>query len=565
MCVINVKTYVHPDGRRETFEESRFCKQSDRVNPCYNHTRKVQPDVMLASNYSFPASPSLINDDLPSPMSGSFPGTPVSATAGPRVEFRQPLVDRTPTNRNKGKSKVLDISDITIQFGKKAKKYPSKRRSSRYVDEDEDEIIAIEEDGVVSPATPTRRSGNDLPPPPPPPPAPAPSSPGLGSPFSAARGRRPRAKIHQPDPPYPSSSSSGFPPAPGTHRRTFTAPEPISMPQAHSDNEIWDRANARERLRYEERERRRAEDAQKRVQEEADRRFAEHLAQQDLEKERRERAEDEFSALEYERLQGRDKLRRRANAQREKEDMQKHIQEQLDQAEVEQIGRQIREAKKRQDCDAARRAEERAAKLAAEQRVQYQETRRREAEITARMAGLAAQTEEERKLRQTQEELARLEDEMREARRERRIKEAREQQLIEEVHAAERLQAEIRQLEAELGGLAVDDERGYGYEARLIGYPPASPSSPRRSPAVDMLASRAPPASPYQDPDFRRLRGTQVLEREWMRSAQAQVASQSMQRAVSDPEFQGLVRRNTTGGNRARDTQYRGHLRRYPQ
>ena len=573
MCIITVKTYVFPDGRRESVEDKRFCGLSDKVNPCYNHKREIQAEVIIASNSGFPG---LAFDDIATPLSISHPTTPVSFTPAPKVELRHPGIERHPSHhKDKGKRRVLDLSDLTVEFGKKNKKHPSKHdRSSRCFEEEE--IIAVEEDIVIKPIAPCEprpwrpdpcdpTGSIPIPPPPPIPMPPMPQMPegSQGSPYFPSGAPRPRVEIHQPNPPYPGSS-----PNPG-HRRNFTAPEPIDMPRPHSDNEVWERAAARERLRQEDRDRKRADDARRSVQEE---------------KERRELAEDEFSAMENERIQGREELRQRARESREKEhkgrekeQLEKRIQEELEQREIERITIEIDDAGERRDRKAARRAEHRAAKLAAEQRRQCDASRELESELEAQLARMHRRNEESYFL-ETQENIARLEQEIREAQRERRVKQARERRLLDEIHNAERLQSEIHGIEGDLRQMTIDtndaeirwredqlrygdDERYYSDridgprfgERRNLSYRPSS--SPRRSPTYDLIPSRSP-SRVYRDPEFRRLRGAEVLEREWAIGAQNQVAGDGEMPRLSP-------RRYSTGGNWPRDVRYRRQFRRY--
>jgi hypothetical protein len=542
MCKIIKIKYVSPDGRRRTTERKELCFRSDGINPCLY--QEVSEVTELVSS----GTPSLVGDDISTPATTSGPGTPLTATAN--YEYRVPRYvddngESSSKSRNKGKFKTF-VPYLSIG-GKKSK--PSSptspsgmRRRSDHASRsgssngDVDSIIGIEEDGRYSPISPTRTRFS------------------LGSPLSMRRAQPPPL-VSQPKPPTPLSMRSSTP-APPYHRRTFTEPDAT----VRFDTEVTDRANAREMLRRENRERSRLQDDVRRKQEADDRKLAEDLDA----KERRERAADEFSMMEYARLQERDKRRlEKAAAVLEKSD-------QATQDEIDELEKEIKEMKQQED-------ERRELKRRDEARRRERLLRDEESRIEHRLQEDLAKIRRDREasntlqLSEIQQEIDRLESEL-VKQQERRQARERAEQLEQEIRHHDLLAEEIRELEEERDR----DAQLKRIERYMLDRTLSSPSAydrPRYLPPAPMLPPliappresqimRQPQLSPYEDENYRRAVGERVLQQEWD-MASARAATGGLQRAIAGP---GVERRSTVGGrDREREKVYRDLRKRYPQ
>ncbi|KAF2403367.1 hypothetical protein EJ06DRAFT_553703 [Trichodelitschia bisporula] len=587
MCEIIIHKYISPSGQRSSREEKRLCGLSDDVNPCMYHTRREITEPLD------PHPPSLVHDDSPSSVSVSIPGTPISATSSARYEVREPR----PLDLGQGKKR-------RDSFRRRESAASSRRPSPRsFYSAGTDE----ERDSGVIDDTPSSRPG---------PPSPTPT------PRLRRKAGYP-AIVRQPEPPRTLA-----PPTDPGHRRTRTAPEPIPF----SDREFA-RSQAREDLRKQNKQRERELEDERRKREAA------------AKKEEEERKLDEQARRDYERVEGRAEIREMARRRREMEDAKARAGEQATaqanaqaaakarQAEAEALARAQMEAKARarrlddlkaQAEEQRRRAEadERRARLEREardreiarqaeaQRVRDEEMRREQSRRVdelrraeeARREQLIDEAVEKVRRERAAEAAAELEARSRQASRERRAARERAAVLERDLRAqeeeemkvrrreAERLQAEIEELER---AQAVEDRRLRGEErlraeerlrqeerARLgrrprMAPPPlaASPlplrlAAPQRSP-VNVLGG-----NPLASQDFLRSLGESVLQRERnVASTRAQVASQALQPYVAPTGYggayagegtgygaaPGIVRRNTIGGpgSRVREARYR--------
>lgn len=572
MCEIIVTKYVRLDGSRHSVERKKLCDRSDGkshpskhyvintdqscsgVNPCYFQTRQELTEFV---------PPTLDYHGGPSPTSTGGPGTPVYTTAN--YEIRVPLKQNGSSSKGKGRAKAHNLSVNTSgKRSKTSRPISSERPKLRF---DDDPIVAIEEGGRRRPISPAiRRSPH-------------------GSP--KLRVRRPTAIIHQQptsslhpiDDPHRPSSTGTY------HRRTSTAPGPIDY---NPDNEIFDRANARDELRRQNRERKGREDD--------DRRMAEHLQREEnrkaAEKEARETAADEFAMRDYARLNERDRLRRE-EARRQQE------------AEEDEDRRRAREVKARQEREAQQKALDEAKRLkeardeaqrrrgaqdevrrrqeaqevrdrATRQNLEQDQSRIAQEEASRRSRERAQQSEMH--MRGIDEEVQRLDQELIKI-QERAAARARAVQLEQDVREHDRLRDEIRQLEeehrrdttplpspyasevrdleAELRridarirarerGSATSSVNGSLYdEPRRVG--PIPPRTPALATPVSLQQS-----NPFQDEGYRRMVGQRVLERE--------------RAMASSLDTTGVSRRNTIGGGgRAREQHYRNLRRWYPE
>jgi hypothetical protein len=561
MCEITVTKYVRSDGTRHSVERKNLCYRSDGksqpldivnsktnrkysgVNPCIFQTKQELTEFV---------PPSLDHNGGLSPPSTGGPGTPMM-TATANYEIREPQQHYGSSSKGKGKAKTYGLSVNTSSKRKKTSRPGSgERLKSRY--DDDDLIIAVEEGGRIRPVSPTTgRSPH-------------------GSPLS--RPRRAPAIIHQTRPPLQPLDDPFRPLTTGSyHRRTSTAPGPIDF---NPDNEIFDRANARDELRRQNRDRQHREDE--------DRQLAEVLQREENrkaeEKEAREKAADEFAMRDFQRLNERDRLREEARRKRE--------------AEEDHTDRRTREIKARQEREAQQKAldEARRQKEAQDEARRRQEVRDqgRQSYNQDRQERIIQEDLERRRrereqtnamhMREIDEEVQRLDHELliiqeRSAARERAL------QLENDVREHDRLRDEIRQLEeehrretaplppqyaSEVSDLEAELQR---LNARIRARERDTASSidgslydePRRvGPAPPRIPTPRTPvslqqASPFLDEEFRRRVGQQVLERE------RNIASQS-----SSLDTIGLSRRNTIdGGNRSREQHYRNLRRWYPE
>lgn len=535
MCKIITIRYVSPDGRRRSTERKQLCFRSDGNRPCL-HAEYEEVTELVSSG-----TPSLIYDDIPSPVSTSIPGTPLTATA--HYEVRAPAAGEASKSRGKGKSFVP-----FLDLGRNKKKSsgassPTTRHRSNYSHSgssngDADSIIAIEEDGVIGPVTPTRGDGY----------------------LSMRRARQPPL-ISQPQLSLPSGGLRA--PAPGPfHRRTFTAPETVRF---DVDTEVTDRANAREQLRRENRERQRLDDSVRsgdRLRQEADdRKVAEDLARQ----ERKDRAEDDFSRLEYDRLQEKDRLRR--ERQESKKDAELEGKSKETQVEIEEIEKEIREMK--EQADRRKRLEAEAERRADAER-QEKRVKDEERKIERRLQDQLERIRDQRsnanarQVREVQDQMDKLELELAKQQERRQARE-RAEHLQQEIRQHDLLAEEIREMEMErelemgaaraVSGVrrlesVYAQPREHGYDnQRYITAPPRSPNVIQR-------------LSPFQDENYRRAVGASVLEQE-RNLASARTLGGRLQNTIEGP---GLGRRNTVGGrDQDREKHYRNLRRWYPE
>ncbi|TID23650.1 hypothetical protein E6O75_ATG03286 [Venturia nashicola] len=560
MCEIIVTKYVQPDGSRQSVERKKLCDRSDGVNPCYFQTREELTEFV---------PPTLDYHGDPSPSSTGGPGTPVYATAN--YEVRVPLNRNKSSSKGKDRAKGNNLSVNTSGKGSKTSRPSSSDRPRPRFDDDP--IVAIEEGGRRWPNSPvTRRSPH-------------------GSP--KLRVRRPAAIIHQqPRPSLHPIDDPHRPSSTGTyHRRTSTAPGSIDYTP---DNEIFDRANARDELRRQNRERQRREDE--------DRQMAEDLQREEnrkaAEKEAREKAADDFAMRDYARLNERDRLRRdearrkqeaeedeerrrardiRVRRDRETQqnalDEARKLEEARDEAQRQKEAQE--EVRRRQEAQEDRRRQE-ARDRATRQNLHEERSRIAQEETDRRSRERAQQSEMH--MREIDEEVQRLDQELLKI-QERAAARARAVQLEQDVREHDRLRDEIRQLEeehrrdttplpspyasevsdleAELRridarirarerGSATSSVNGSLYdEPRRVG--PGPPRTPTLATPVSLQQ-----ADPFQDEEYRRMVGQRVLERE--------------RAMASSLDTSSVSRRNTIGGGgRTREQHYRNLRRWYPE
>ncbi|KAE9981084.1 hypothetical protein EG328_011881 [Venturia inaequalis] len=556
MCEIIITKYVRPDGSRHSVEKKKLCERSDGVNPCYFQTRKELTEFV---------PPTLDYHGGPSPPSTGGPGTPVYATAN--YEVRVPLNPNGSSSKGKGRAKAYNLSVNTS--GKRAKTprtSSSERPRPRF---DDDPIVAIEEGGRRRPISPvTRRSPHSSPP---------------------LRVRRPAAIVHQQPTPslHPIDDSHRYSSTGTYHRRTSTAPGPIDY---NPDNEIFDRANARDELRRQNRERQRREDEDRRMAEELRREESRKAA----EKEAREKAADEFAMRDFARLNERDRLRqdqarrkqeaeedeerrraREIKARQEKEAQQKaldearRLKEALDEAQTRREAQD--EARRRQVAQEERRKQE-TRNHTARQNSNQDRSRIAHEEADRRSRERAQQSQIH--MRDIDDEVHRLDQELHKI-QERSAARARAVKLEQAVREHDKLQDEIRHLEqeheqttaplpppyeSEISDLEAELRR---IDTRIRAREGGSATSSVDGSLYDevrrvdtVTPSRTPvslqQSNPFQDEDYRRMIGQRVLERE------RAMASSSDTTRVS--------RRNTIGGGgRVREQHYRNLRRWYPE
>lgn len=371
--------------------------------------------------------------------------------------------------------------------------------------------------------------------------------------------------VSQPQPPRLRTQT----PAPPSHRRNITAPDPIV--RFDVDNELRDRADARETLRRENRDKARQDDEVRRRRQEADDlQFAEGMDAQ--EKERREQAADQFSMLEYARLQEKDRKRR---------ERYENVVHQSDTPvagkDIEKLERDIREMK----LDEERRQKAREDKAAREE-VARQEKRLREQDakieyqLQADLDRINRQAEasSKKQLLQVQAEIERLEMQLTKQQEKRQARE-RAEQLQQEIKHEDLLADEIRELESDIERedhlrkveRLLNNRQAQAYDRQR--YLPPAPMPPPLMPIMppmppmptqQMVRQRETPMSPYEDAEYRRARGQQVLEDE-----RARAATGGLQRVIAGP-LAGVGRRNTVGGReRSREQVYRDLRKQYPK
>lgn len=602
MCITHVKTYVYPNGGRETVERLEYCNRSDGSNPCRLHTRRKYPEQPMASS-STVASPSLVDDDVTTPSSGSFPSTPPSVTSGPRTEIRGPS-----GSSGKGKAKrTINPQDYRLQFsnGKKENRRRTDETLPRAHFADDEKSVIGGSDAAARPVTPFPRRGRGEAPSPSILRSPAPT--GLGSPVSP-RLRHTPTEVHQPNPPSPSRDD--VPrlrhPIPSGHRRTLTEPTVVNMFSSsraeNIDADVYTRpdyrARARENHQRQERERRREAEDDRRRQEQTE---AERL------QEIRDRAEDEHSLREYIRINAREEMRnarRRTSPDADQwENLEERVRalqprEQGEQEQVERIAREIRERRERIRDDVRREAEaetrtrdqnrhdaERRMDRRLQEAISHMPRRPTEDELptTEEIRRLANRIELERAaLRQRERE-----DELRERRR-------------TELRRIDALEEEIRHLETELRQPPAADTQNFPdrraeqqqqqqqrnswndshysnyYDPRyyyqpVIGQPYIPPSTPSPYPSgwpsSGGSSGAIPSHSPYEDPNYRRARGQRVLQQE-RAFANARDRAIEMHQAVNNDVAvmpTGLHRRNTlSGSGREREMGHRRPTSYYP-
>jgi hypothetical protein len=542
MCEVTVVKYIHRDGRRETVEKKRLCFKSDGQNQCINTSRKEVTQVIR------PATPDLTYDNTPASM--SIPGTPLTATA-PSYEIREPQ------SKIKGKGRVTHITLTKKKSGSPRRKRSSER-APRYYEDDDDPIVAIEE--RFGPASPNRV----IPPPPP--------QPSFGPALSIRQPRRQSTIINQPNPPRPATQ-----PTFGYHRRNSTAPD---LGNFSADNEIFNRANAREELRRENTFRRRREDEKHRAQVEEDRRLAEKLQKKEAE----EQTMDEFSMREYRRLQAKDDARRKRDAEK----LAKDEDSKRERAEVERIRKEIEEHKQRDRL--RQRTEEDAREDSRRREDARLEDERQKREELRQERIIKEELEQHRRerleataadLRAIQHQINVLEHELQKTQLRRTARE-RAEALQEEIRHHNLLQEEIRQMEeqqhrdtaidtndSELRRLEADllhlntrirerERNGSHYSGSDYDPIDGPPSNERRNIGMGSPPARVPVdvvqrRSPFQSEEYRRAIGEQVLARE-RNLASARAAASDLQGVMGSS---GLSRRNTIGGgNRGREQRY---------
>ena len=333
-----------------------------------------------------------------------------------------------------------------------------------------------------------------------------------------------------------------------------------------------DRARARENHQRQEQERRRKEEAERRQQEQ-------HEA--------RERAEDEHSWREYQRINAREGLREAQRHRLASEGRLKNLQEQLGPEQADRVTREVRERRQRTP-DAGRREAEVESRTRDESRHDAEIRReRRLQEAVAEMTRLTDEAE----LTALQLEIQRLTNEIEREREIRRQREREEEEEREERHRTEILEEEIRILQEILD---LDNEQrrrdqraqqqrsswnGSSYPnyhepragyRRYFGQAYTSPSTPTS------LSARMPfsggseavqTRNPYDDINYRRAHGVRVLQQARAEADARDRAIENQQAVNGDIAYpsEGLHRRNTFGGGgRERETAYRRSRRYYP-
>jgi len=360
------------------------------------------------------------------------------------------------------------------------------------------------------------------------------------------RARDPPPVVSQPQPPRARTNT----PAPPSHRRNLTAPDAT----VRFDTELQDRADAREALRHENRIRARREQEARRKQEADDRQLAEDLDA----KERREKAEDEYSMLEYARLQEKDRKRRERNANVVVEQ-----ESPTDGQTIESLEKEIREMKMEEQRRERAREEERIRETAArhEKRIRDQDAKI-EYQLQQKLDRINRESEASNtmQLLQVQAEIERLEMELAKQ-QEKRSARNRAEQLEQEIKHQDLLDEEIRELqddierEEQLRRISryMNDRQSESYDRQR--YLPPAPMPPPASTSQQVVHQRGT-TSPYQDADYRRARGEQVLQQE-----RARAATGGLQRAIAGP---GVGRRNTNSGRDNRDQVYSDLSKHYP-
>ena len=585
MCVTHVKTYVHPNGHRETFERLEYCLRSNGQSPCRSHQRRKHPDQLVASSSAM-GSPSLVDDDDgPTSSSGSVPSTP------PQIEIREPSGQRRGSGSSaKGKAKrTINPQDYRVQFS-------SSRQSSRRTDEPSPRARFADDersDATVPPKTPSppRRGRAETP-------APSifrtPAPTGHGSPLKPSM-RRTQAEVHQSNPPSPRSRR----PVPSRPRRSPTeSTETRGSSSSRTDSTDADvytrpehRARARESLQRQERERRREEEEDRRRQEqEEDRRSHE---QAEAEREARERAEDEHSLREYNRINAREGIRLEAEARRRRfadVDQLKGLEERVnvllgkarEQSEQEQVGRIAREIRERRERIREELRREAEAETPPRDEHRHDAERRREVDLQEAVSQMSTRGTDEDGAK-TAEEIRRITNDIelqREARRQQEREEERRELRRIELFRIKALEDEIRHLERELRQPAdaqyYSDHRPeyrntwhgspYYYHHHGPWHNHAPPQIPPRTltpyPTGWPSSGNSVPIHPrylHEDPYYRRAHGERVLQQErWRANARDRVEMQQAANNNVAIMSGGLHRRNTLGGGgREREMAYR--------
>jgi hypothetical protein len=173
-------------------------------------------------------------------------------------------------------------------------------------------------------------------------------------------------------------------------------------------------------------------------------------------------------------------------------------------------------------------------------------------------------------LLKVQSEIERLEMELTKQQEKRQARE-RAERLQQEVKHEDLLVEEIRELESDIEReehlrqveRLLSDRQNQAYDRQR--YLPPAPMPPAIMPSMpamppmptQQMVPQREAMSPYEDADYRRARGQQVLEDE-----RARAATGGLQRVIAGP---GVGRRNTVGGReRSREQVYRDLRKQYP-
>src|SRR5215469_18905478 len=111
-------------------------------------------------------SPSLVDDDAPTPPAGSIPSTPPSVTSGPRIEMREPNSHgRGSSAKGKAPKRTINLQDIRFQSsrGRKERSRRSDEAPPRAHFADDEGVTIDGSDATIRPTSPTRRGRVDTP------------------------------------------------------------------------------------------------------------------------------------------------------------------------------------------------------------------------------------------------------------------------------------------------------------------------------------------------------------------------------------------------------------------
>jgi hypothetical protein len=570
MCIFRVKKYIHANGRRESIPELVPCRFSDGKIPCPNTQRREELITVGGSTITSPGSLTPGQGTV-SPASSSFPHTPRadSVISGGGFDVREP------------------------SKGSPSRSSTSGGRSRRY------HIIL---DPAPRPRA-SKRRGREM----------QESSP-------------PRPLLSTPNPsglarvPLPPGVSRALP-----HRRVHSDSELNELGGSPVDDEAYapeiiGRSAARERLRQEalasrlledeenerlrtesaERDRihaavRRAKEAEERLLDDQERRtearlrFREEMREEErqrramsdatTQREARQRLADEARrSREHEEQEQVDRIRRGLQEERNHEAIERQRHEELKLREIretreredrerEDLRRQMRNERAQREADARRRSEEARGHQKDSDHLRAEERRlrdidasiaRREREAEASLRARERDAELRHNILAMQEvenQLAALDDE--------RERGGRLRQSVNDMRLAQReYEDNYRRLPSRgRNERRVDFDLPEQIDGPRHGERPSimPPPPPQLTPTRPWEIRRQDPVSPFENADFRRQRGEEVLE-----AARRAAAARAQREEELDLSPRISRRATIGGGGRARETAYRGNLRRYP-